>query len=98
KDFSRYDSKEKYPCLSLPGRKQREKRSNYSALKICKDLHQTPDLQFPHSLISLPIFDDKHQKGRKSMADRMSEHHASVTVNAPVHQVYSLFSHFNDFP
>jgi ribosome-associated toxin RatA of RatAB toxin-antitoxin module len=28
----------------------------------------------------------------------MSEHHASVTVNAPVHQVYSLFSHFNDFP
>jgi len=32
------------------------------------------------------------------MADRMSEHHASVTVNAPVHQVYSLFSHFNDFP
>jgi uncharacterized membrane protein len=25
-------------------------------------------------------------------------HHASVTVNAPVHQVYSLFSHFNDFP
>jgi len=32
------------------------------------------------------------------MADRMSEHHASVTVNASVHQVYSLFSHFNDFP
>ena len=32
------------------------------------------------------------------MADRMSEHHASVTVNAPVHQVYGLFSHFNDFP
>src|SRR5881394_2635049 len=26
------------------------------------------------------------------------EHHAAVTVNAPVHQVYSLFSHFNDFP
>src|SRR5690242_2950608 len=25
-------------------------------------------------------------------------HHAAVTVNAPVHQVYSLFSHFNDFP
>src|SRR5579884_444822 len=32
------------------------------------------------------------------MAGRMSEHHASVTVNASVHQVYSLFSHFNDFP
>jgi ribosome-associated toxin RatA of RatAB toxin-antitoxin module len=28
----------------------------------------------------------------------MSEHHASVEVNAPVHQVYSLFTHFNDFP
>ncbi|HTK10230.1 MAG TPA: SRPBCC family protein [Ktedonobacteraceae bacterium] len=27
-----------------------------------------------------------------------TEHHASVVVNAPVHQVYSLFSHFNDFP
>jgi uncharacterized membrane protein len=26
------------------------------------------------------------------------QHHASVTVNAPVHQVYSLFTHFNDFP
>lgn len=23
---------------------------------------------------------------------------ASVTINAPVHQVYSLFTHFNDFP
>ncbi len=28
----------------------------------------------------------------------LAEHHASVTVNAPVHQVYGLFSHFNDFP
>lgn len=28
----------------------------------------------------------------------MAEHHASVTVNAPVEQVYALFSHFNDFP
>ena len=26
------------------------------------------------------------------------QHNASVTVNAPVHQVYSLFTHFNDFP
>lgn len=25
-------------------------------------------------------------------------HHAEVTVNAPVHQVYSMFTHFNDFP
>ncbi|MBV9708269.1 MAG: SRPBCC family protein [Chloroflexi bacterium] len=28
----------------------------------------------------------------------MSEHYASVEVNAPVHQVYALFTHFNDFP
>ena len=28
----------------------------------------------------------------------MVEHHAAVVVNAPIHQVYSLFSHFNDFP
>ncbi len=27
-----------------------------------------------------------------------AEHHAAVTVNAPVRQVYALFSHFNDFP
>src|SRR5207245_9762663 len=34
------------------------------------------------------------------MKDRTgwAEHHASVTVNAPVHQVYGLFTHFNDFP
>jgi uncharacterized membrane protein len=32
------------------------------------------------------------------MEQKMIEHHASVTVDAPVHQVYSLFSHFNDFP
>ena len=38
------------------------------------------------------------EKERKSMANNMTEHHASVMVNAPVHQVYSLFSHFNDFP
>jgi uncharacterized membrane protein len=28
----------------------------------------------------------------------LAEHHASVTVNAPAHQVYGLFTHFNDFP
>lgn len=27
-----------------------------------------------------------------------AEHHATITVNAPVHQVYAMFSHFNDFP
>jgi len=32
------------------------------------------------------------------MAQNWAEHHASVTVNAPIHQVYSLFTHFNDFP
>jgi uncharacterized membrane protein len=28
----------------------------------------------------------------------MAEHQASVTVDAPIEQVYALFSHFNDFP
>ena len=28
----------------------------------------------------------------------MATHTASVTINAPVSQVYQLFSHFNDFP
>ena len=33
------------------------------------------------------------------MADKgLAEHHAAVTVNAPVQQVYGLFTHFNDFP
>ena len=32
------------------------------------------------------------------MTQNLKEHHASVTVNAPIHQVYSLFTHFNDFP
>ncbi len=32
------------------------------------------------------------------MPQNWLEHHASVTVNAPVHQAYSLFTHFNDFP
>lgn len=32
------------------------------------------------------------------MTQNMVEHHASVTVDAPLHQVYSMFSHFNDFP
>src|SRR5947209_4803286 len=28
----------------------------------------------------------------------MAEHLASVTVKAPLHQVYTLFTHFHDFP
>ncbi len=28
----------------------------------------------------------------------MAEHYTSVTINAPVHQVYELFTHFSDFP
>lgn len=28
----------------------------------------------------------------------LTEHIAAVDVNAPVHQVYGLFTHFNDFP
>ncbi|GCE25451.1 hypothetical protein KDA_09350 [Dictyobacter alpinus] len=32
------------------------------------------------------------------MQNNYSTHQAEVLVNAPVHQVYSLFTHFNDFP
>ncbi len=28
----------------------------------------------------------------------MSERFVSVEIQAPVHQVYTLFTHFNDFP
>src|SRR5581483_2664465 len=36
---------------------------------------------------------------RSNMADKgLAEHHAAVTVDAPVQQVYELFTHFNDFP
>jgi len=38
------------------------------------------------------------QRKGKDMAQNMIEHRAAITVDAPVHQVYSLFSHFNDFP
>ena len=39
-------------------------------------------------------------KGKKPMSrsEYKDEAHASVTVHAPIHQVYSLFTHFNDFP
>ncbi len=32
------------------------------------------------------------------MEQKMIEHHVAVTIDAPVHQVYNLFTHFNDFP
>ncbi|GCF07909.1 SRPBCC family protein [Dictyobacter arantiisoli] len=32
------------------------------------------------------------------MQDKYTNHHAETIVNAPVHQVYTLFTHFNDFP
>ncbi len=32
------------------------------------------------------------------MADNYQTHTASVAVNASVHQVYGMFTHFNDFP
>jgi uncharacterized membrane protein len=34
----------------------------------------------------------------QNLTQNLKEHHASVTVNAPVNQVYNLFTHFNDFP
>lgn len=33
-----------------------------------------------------------------TMADEYTNHQASVVIDAPVHQVYTLFTHFNDFP
>ncbi len=38
------------------------------------------------------------QKQNQNAVQNLKEHHASVTVNAPINQVYSLFTHFNDFP
>jgi len=32
------------------------------------------------------------------MTEKYTTHEASVVINAPVHQVYTLFTHFNDFP
>jgi len=32
------------------------------------------------------------------MGENYASHHSTVTVDAPVHQVYSMFTHFNDFP
>ncbi len=34
----------------------------------------------------------------QNLTQNLKEHHASVTVNAPINQVYRLFTHFNDFP
>jgi len=34
----------------------------------------------------------------QSKTQNWVQHHASVTVDAPIHQVYALFTHFNDFP
>lgn len=32
------------------------------------------------------------------MAEKYTTHKASVVIDGPVHQVYALFTHFNDFP
>ncbi len=34
----------------------------------------------------------------KKGAASMAEHHTSITVHAPVEQVYLMWTHFNDFP
>jgi uncharacterized membrane protein len=41
---------------------------------------------------------DQEERKERTMPKEYASHHASITVNAPVHQVYSMFSHFNDFP
>jgi uncharacterized membrane protein len=38
------------------------------------------------------------ERKREHMTHHLTEHYASVAVNAPQHQVYDLFTHFNDFP
>src|SRR5579863_660780 len=35
---------------------------------------------------------------QQNMTTNLKEHRASVTVNAPINQVYALFTPFNDFP
>lgn len=35
---------------------------------------------------------------QQNTSANLKEHQASVTVNAPINQVYTLFTHFNDFP
>jgi len=32
------------------------------------------------------------------MAEKYTTHEASIVLHAPIHQVYELFTHFNDFP
>src|SRR5665213_2007619 len=36
--------------------------------------------------------------GRYRETRPMAVHSAAVTINAPVHQVYELYTHFNDYP
>src|SRR5579875_1952921 len=51
-------------------------------------------------MVCLPtcLLDGRTEERNLEMQKNYAEHHASVLVNAPVHQVYALFTHFNDFP
>jgi len=55
--------------------------------------HDTSEFMLKHKARELRL-----RKRENNMENNLTEHHASVMVNAPIHQVYSLFSHFNDFP
>jgi uncharacterized membrane protein len=44
------------------------------------------------------MYIEKTQSERNKKGESMPEHHGSVIIDAPVHQVYALFTHFNDFP
>lgn len=54
-------------------------------------------LNSPNSLSGRPASENADQSYHKENTN-MATHSASVTINAPVHQVYQLFTHFNDFP
>jgi uncharacterized membrane protein len=38
------------------------------------------------------------QRSEQQPPEGMVEHHAFVSMNAPVHEVYEMFTHFTDFP
>jgi uncharacterized membrane protein len=47
---------------------------------------------------SNPVQPDPVQPDQEQQQQGWAHHHASVTVKKPIHQVYALFTHFNDFP
>src|SRR6266566_7627212 len=67
-------------------------------MSLCKALRMCFEPDTSKIKLNNAVRENTNGKRGKSMAKNWTEHHASVMVNAPIHQVYSLFSHFNDFP